>query len=145
MVSLSRRAKSMRKVLGSTTTNCSAFSRLPAAIWVLAKPPIETARSSDHFTSIAVTGLPLWWVASRSLKVQLMPSLAICQLSASSGSSASIWMVPPPSLGSGMVLKRIKAVVAVECHAVDGLGGSDALQVEAVGAVFLDEQERFGA
>ncbi len=56
----------MRKVLSSTATNCSGFSMLPAAICVLAKPPIVTARSSDHFTSAAVTGRPLWKRAPRA-------------------------------------------------------------------------------
>ena len=76
----------MRKVRSSSATNCSGFSRLPAAIWVVAKPPMVTARSIDHFTSAARTGRPLWNFASRSLKVALIPSLASCQLSARPGS-----------------------------------------------------------
>ena len=79
---------------------------LPAAICVLAKPPMLTARSSDHFTSLAVTARPEWNFASRSLNVTLMPSLASCQLSASSGSSwLSVNVLPLPS-GSGTVLNR---------------------------------------
>ena len=96
----------MRKVLSSTATNCSAFSMLPAAICVLAKPPMLTARSIDHLTSLAVTGRPEWNLASRSLNVTLMPSLPSCQLSASSGSnSCRVKVLPLPS-GSGTDLKR---------------------------------------
>ena len=103
--SLSRRTKSMRKVLSSSATNCSGFSMLPAFICVVAKPPMLTARSSDHFTSFAVTGRPEWNLASRSLKVTLVPSLASCQLSASSGSSSfRVKVLPLPSPGSGTVL-----------------------------------------
>ena len=80
----------MRKVLSSTATNCSGFSSEPAFICVVAKPPIETARSSDHFTSRAVTGRPEWNFASRSLKVALIPSEASWKLSASSPSSSPI-------------------------------------------------------
>jgi len=70
MVSLSVRRKSTRKVLSSTATNCSGFSSEPAAIWKVGKPPTVTARSNDHFTSLAVTGVPSWNFASlRSLKV----------------------------------------------------------------------------
>ena len=70
MVSLSARMKSTRKVLSSTTTNCSGFSSEPAAIWKVGKPPTVTARSNDHFTSLAVIGVPSWNLASRrSLKV----------------------------------------------------------------------------
>jgi hypothetical protein len=90
IVILSLRTKSTRKLLSSSATNCSGFSSEPAFICVVAKPPIETARSSDHFTSLAVTGRPEWNVASRSLKVQLIPSEASCQLSASSPSSSVI-------------------------------------------------------
>ena len=87
---LSLRMKSTRKVWSSTTTNCSGFSRLPADIWKVGKPPTETARSNDHLTSLAVTGAPSWKVASwRSLKVQDIPSEATCQLSASSGASTA--------------------------------------------------------
>ena len=70
MVSLSARRKSTRKVWSSTTTNCSGFCSEPAAIWKVGKPPTVTARSNDHFTSLAVTGVPSWNLASlRSLKV----------------------------------------------------------------------------
>ena len=106
IVILSLRTKSMRKVLSSSATNCSGFSREPAFIWVVAKPPMETARSSDHFTSFAVTGRPEWNLASRSLKVQLMPSEATCQLSASSPSSSPMLTVLPPPVGIGTGLKR---------------------------------------
>ena len=88
IVSLSRRRKLTRKVWSSTTTNCSGFSSEPAPIWKVAKPPTLTARSKLHFTSLAVTGVPSWNLAFlRSLKVTELPSGAICQLSASSGSS----------------------------------------------------------
>eukprot|EP01035_Chromulina_nebulosa_P029535 gene29535-39152_t len=58
--------KSMRKVLSSTATNCSGFSSEPAFICVVAKPPIETARSIDHFTSLdraspASRRSSAWW------------------------------------------------------------------------------------
>ena len=70
MVSLSLRMKSTRKVWSSTTTNCSGFSSEPAFIWKVGKPPTVTARSNDHFTSLAVIGVPSWNLASlRSLKV----------------------------------------------------------------------------
>ena len=70
MRSLSLRRKSTRKVWSSTTTNCSGFSSEPAVIWKVGKPPTVTARSNDHFTSFAVTGVPSWNLASlRSLKV----------------------------------------------------------------------------
>ena len=105
-VILSLRTKSTRKVLSSTATNCSGFSSEPAFICVVANPPIETARSSDHFTSLAVTLRPEWNAASRSLKVQLMPSDATCQLSASSPSSSLILMVLPPPPGICTGLKR---------------------------------------
>ena len=90
MLSLSRRMNLTRKVCSSTTSNCSGFSREPAAIWKVGKPPTVTARSKLHFTSLAVTGVPSWNLAFlRSLKVTALPSGAICQLSASSGSSLS--------------------------------------------------------
>ncbi len=76
----------MRKVFSSTATNCSGFSRLPAFIWVVAKPPMVTARSIDHLTAAAVTGRLEWNFTSRSLKVALTPSLATCQDSARPGS-----------------------------------------------------------
>ena len=55
---LSLRTKWTRKVWSPTATNCSGFSRLPADIWKVGKPPTDTARSNDHFTSWAVTGVP---------------------------------------------------------------------------------------
>ena len=58
MVSLSFRRNFTRKVWSSTTSNCSGFSREPAFIWKVGKPPTVTARSNDHFTSLAVTGVP---------------------------------------------------------------------------------------
>ena len=65
----------MRKVWSSTATNCSGFSSEPAFIWKVGKPPTVTARSNDHFTSLAVTGVPSWNFASlRSLNVTDMPS-----------------------------------------------------------------------
>ena len=48
----------MRNVWSSTATNCSRFSSEPADIWKVGKPPTVTARSNDHFTSLAVTGVP---------------------------------------------------------------------------------------
>ena len=88
IVSLSLRMNLTRKVCSSTTSNCSGFSSEPAAIWKVGKPPTVTARSKLHFTSLAVTGVPSWNLAFlRSLKVTELPSGAICQLSASSGSS----------------------------------------------------------
>ncbi len=56
-------AKSTRTVWSSTTTNCSALVSEPAPIWKVGKPPTVTERSSDHFTSLAVTGVPSWNVA----------------------------------------------------------------------------------
>jgi len=86
MVSLSARRKSTRKVLSSTTTNCSGFSSEPAAIWKVGKPPTVTARSNDHFTSLAVMGVPSWNLASlRNLKVAEVG--VTFQSVASSGSS----------------------------------------------------------
>ena len=82
MVSLSRRRKSTRKVRSSTATNCSGFSRLPAAIWKVGKPPTVTARSKLHFTSCAVTGDPSWNFASRR-------SRKVADMGPSSHSSAS--------------------------------------------------------
>jgi hypothetical protein len=88
IVSLSFLRKFTRKVWSSTTTNCSGFSSEPAFIWKVGKPPTLTARSNDHFTSCAVTGVPSWNFAFfRSLKVTDMPSGAIAQDSASSGLS----------------------------------------------------------
>ena len=75
-----------RKVASSTASNCSGFSSEPAFIWNVGKPPTVTARSNDHFTSFAVTGVPSWNFASfRSLNVTDVPSGASVQLSASSG------------------------------------------------------------
>ena len=86
IVSLSFRRNFTRKVCSSTTSNCSGFSSEPAFIWKVGKPPTVTARSNDHFTSLAVTGVPSWKRASFfSLNVTDMPSGASCQLSASSG------------------------------------------------------------
>ncbi len=73
---------------------------------MVAKPPMVTARSSDHFTSLAVTARPEWNFASRSLNVTLVPSLASCQLSASSGSSSCRVKVLPLPSGSGTLLNR---------------------------------------
>ena len=73
------------KVLASTASNWSGRSSPPAFICTVGKPPTETARSKDHFTSSAVAGLPSWKVASLSVKVRVMPSSEISQLSASSG------------------------------------------------------------
>ena len=44
-------------------TNCSALVSEPALIWKVGKPPTLTARSSDHFASFAVTGVPSWNLA----------------------------------------------------------------------------------
>ncbi len=52
MVSRSFFMKSTRTVLSSTTTNCSGLVSEPAPIWKVGKPPTETERSSDHFTSL---------------------------------------------------------------------------------------------
>jgi hypothetical protein len=91
------------KVCSSTTTNCSGFSSEPAAIWKVGKPPTVTARSKLHFTSLAVTGVPSWNFAFlRSLKVTELPSGAIFQLSASSGSSLLMSYITRPS---GRVLR----------------------------------------
>ena len=60
MVRRSFLAKSTRTVLSSTTTNCSVLVSEPAPIWNVGKPPTLTARSSDHLTSLAVTGAPSW-------------------------------------------------------------------------------------
>ncbi len=88
IVSLSARSSLTRKVWSSTTSNCSGFSSEPAAIWKVGKPPTVTARSNDHLTSFAVTGVPSWNLAFlRSLKVTALPSGSTFQLSASSGSS----------------------------------------------------------
>ena len=144
-VSLSLRMKSTRKVRSSSATNCSGFSSEPAAICVVAKPPIETARSSDHLTSLAVTGRPEWNFASRSRKVQLMPSEASCQLSASSGSSSVMLKVCAGAVGQRHRLEAHQPVVAVQRDAVHGLRGTDALHVEAVRPVFLDQEQRLGA
>ena len=85
-LSLSLRRKSTRKVWSSTATNCSGFSSDPAFIWKVGNPPTVTARSNDHFTSLAVTGVPSWNLASlRSLNVT-EASVAF-HSSASSGSS----------------------------------------------------------
>ena len=82
MVSRSFLAKSTRTVLSSTTTNCSALVSEPAPIWNVGKPPTETARSSDHFTSFAVTGEPSW-------KVAFFFSLKVADMSPTIMSSAS--------------------------------------------------------
>ena len=88
IVILSGRRKFTRKVWSSTTTNCSGFSSEPAAIWKVGKPPTDTARSNDHLTSFAVTGVPSWNLAFlRSRKVTCELSGAIVHDSASSGSS----------------------------------------------------------
>jgi hypothetical protein len=88
MESLSFRGKLTLNAWSSTTVNCSGFSSEPAFIWNVGKPPTVTARSNDHLTSLAVTGVPSWKRASfRSLKVTDIPSGASCQLSASSGLS----------------------------------------------------------
>ena len=64
MVSRSFFVKSTRNVWSSTTTNCSGLVSEPALIWKVGKPPTVTARSNDHLTSLAVTGVPSWKVAS---------------------------------------------------------------------------------
>ena len=84
--SLSLRGSVTRKVWASTASNCSGFSSEPAFIWKVGKPPTLTARSKDHLTSAAVTGVPSWKRAClRSLNVMERRSGATCQLSASSG------------------------------------------------------------
>ncbi len=81
--------KSTRTVLSSTTTNCSGLVSEPAPIWKVGKPPTETARSSDHFTSFALTGVPSWKVAFFfSLKVTDMSPIFMS--SASSGLNLSL-------------------------------------------------------
>ncbi len=86
-VSFDGRSSVMRKVRSSTASNCSGRSRPPAFICTVGKPPIDTARSNDHFTSSAVTGVPSQNVASRSVKVSVRPSSEVSHVSASSGSS----------------------------------------------------------
>ena len=81
-------AKSTRTVLSSTTTNCSGLVSEPALIWKVGKPPTLTARSSDHLTSFAVTGVPSWNLAFFfSLKVTDMSPTFMS--SASSGLNLS--------------------------------------------------------
>ena len=61
----------------------------PAPIWKVGKPPTDTARSSDHFTSLAVTGVPSWKTAFFfSLKVADMSPMFMS--SASSGLNLSL-------------------------------------------------------
>ena len=55
--------KSTRKVESSTATNCSFLTSEPAFICTVGKPPTEMARSYDHLTSLAVTGVPSWNLA----------------------------------------------------------------------------------
>ena len=74
--------KSTRMVLLSTTTNCSGLVSEPALIWKVGKPPTLTARSSDHFTSLAVTGEPSW-------KIAFFLSLNVADMSPTFMSSAS--------------------------------------------------------
>ena len=69
-------------VLSSTTTNCSGLVSEPAPIWKVGKPPTVTARSSDHLTSLAVTGVPSW-------KVAFFFSLKVTDMSPTFMSSAS--------------------------------------------------------
>ena len=81
-------AKSTRTVLSSTTTNCSLSTSEPAFICTVGKPPTVTARSSDHLTSLAVTGVPSWNFAFFfSLKVTDMSPMFMS--SASSGLNLS--------------------------------------------------------
>src|SRR4029079_9019529 len=63
-ISLFGRGKSTRIVLSSMTTTWSADFISLAPIWIAGKPPTATARSNDHFTSLAVTGVPSWNFAS---------------------------------------------------------------------------------
>ena len=80
--------KSTRNVLSSTATNCSGLVSEPAFICTTGKPPTETARSNDHFTSLAVTGVPSWNLALFfSLKVTDMSPMFMS--SASSGTNLS--------------------------------------------------------
>ena len=82
IVSRSFFRKSTRTVLLSTTTNCSGLVSEPAPIWKVGKPPTVTARSSDHFTSFAVTGEPSW-------KIAFFLSLKVADMSPTFMSSAS--------------------------------------------------------
>ncbi len=76
----------MTKVSSSTASNCSGRVKPPAFICTEGKPPTDTARSKDHFTSAAVTLRPSQKVAfGLILKVMVSPSSEISQLSASSG------------------------------------------------------------
>ena len=80
--------KSTRKVESSTATNCSGFSSEPAFICTRGKPPTPMERSNDHFTSLAVTGVPSWNLAPFfSLKVTDMSPIFMS--SASSGTNLS--------------------------------------------------------
>ena len=135
----------MRKVRSSTTTNCSGFSIEPAFICVVAKPPMLTARSSDHLTSLALdTGRPEWKVApGRSLKVTLMPSGAICPAFRQFRLQLR-QIVAHRAVGQGGALEPHEPVVAVERHPVHRLGGADPLHVQAVRPVFLHDQQRLG-
>ena len=90
IVSRSFLAKSTRTVLSSTTTNCSALVSEPALIWKVGKPPTLTARSSDHLTSLAVTGVPSWNFAFFfSLKVTDMSSIFMSSASSALNLSRS--------------------------------------------------------
>ena len=61
-------------VRSSTTVNWSGVVSEPVPSWPFASDFALTARSSDHLTSSAVTGVPSCHFASLSLNVMLRPS-----------------------------------------------------------------------
>ena len=132
--------KSTRTVLSSTTTNCSGLVSEPAPIWKVGKPPTVTARSSDHFTSLAVTGVPSWKVAFFfSLKVDRHVAdvhvLGEFHLEL-------VAVVIGRAVRPGLHLVADEAVVAIPRHLVARHVGADAVDVDVVRPAFGDDQQR---
>ena len=130
-------------VLSSTTTNCSGLVREPAPIWKVGKPPTDTARSSDHFTSLAVTGVPSWNTAFFfSLKVgrHVADVHVVGELHLE-----LVLVVIRLAVRAGLHLVADQAVVAIPRDLVARHVGADAVDVDIVRAAFRNDQDGLGA
>src|SRR6266851_4528562 len=122
-------AKSTRTVLSSTTTNWSLLSSEPAFICTVGKPPTDTERSSDHLTSLAVTGVPSWNLAHVFSEFGF----------------ELVAIVRQRAIRQCLGFMADQAIVAIPRRLVAGPIGADAVDVEIVGAAFGDDEKRLGA
>ena len=99
-----------------------------------------TARSSDHFTSFAVTGVPSWKVA---FFLQLEGGGHVADVHVVGEFHLElVAVVIGAAVRPGLHLVADQAVVAIPRHLVARHVGADAVDVDVVRTAFRDDQQR---